>query len=80
MDIASTLLGFAGGGTGASVITWLLNRRRQGQIDVTDVAERYWARIDLLEQRMTELQTEVAALRAENAMLKLQVGIGIVTP
>jgi len=80
MDIASALVGFAGGGAGVELVKWLLGRRRQSQFDVTDVAARYWARIDELEKRMTELQTEMAALKAENAMLKLQVGIGVVTP
>lgn len=80
MDITSALLVFAGGGGGSTLLTWLLTRRRQSQLDVSDVAARYWKRIDELEARMGDLQLKVAKLEAENAMLKTQAGIGLVTP
>ena len=83
MDITSTLLGIAGGGVGTSLVNWLAGRRKAAgdeQVTVTDVATKYWLRIDELERRMGEMQLKVATLEAENAMLKLQLGVGIVTP
>lgn len=75
-ELWTGLLGIAGGGTGATIISWLRDRRRlrtDDALGVTDVASRYWKQIEHLEHRLNEQSQRIVALQIENTQLQIQV-------
>lgn len=57
--------GLAGGGVSTTIVSWLLGRGRQQQIDLPDIARKYWDRIDQLEKQVATLNELAITLSRE---------------